>query len=142
MVIPLGVNKRRLDGLFTAGAFAEICGRLVVRSGTVGRLRAERRLGLINSAYTHNVRTRRGTGPLPCPTNNPTTQQRPFRSVSPPLLSLERRQHYATSASACIGQEMERLASLLLEAFALALDLPPTWFQDRMAGHCSALRVL
>lgn len=37
---------------------------------------------------------------------------------------------------------MESLAAQLMEAFALALDLPPSWFTDKMAGHCSALRVL
>lgn len=37
---------------------------------------------------------------------------------------------------------MESLAAQLMEAFALALDLPPSWFTEKMAGHCSALRVL
>lgn len=37
---------------------------------------------------------------------------------------------------------MESLAAQLMEAFALALALPPGWFTEKMAGHCSALRVL
>jgi isopenicillin N synthase-like dioxygenase len=37
---------------------------------------------------------------------------------------------------------MEDLAALLLRIFALALDLPPDWFQDKTDHHMSALRVL
>jgi isopenicillin N synthase-like dioxygenase len=37
---------------------------------------------------------------------------------------------------------MEDLAALLLKIFAMALDLPPTFFQDKMDHHMSALRVL
>jgi isopenicillin N synthase-like dioxygenase len=37
---------------------------------------------------------------------------------------------------------MEDLAALLLRIFAMALDLPPDWFQDKTDHHMSALRVL
>jgi isopenicillin N synthase-like dioxygenase len=37
---------------------------------------------------------------------------------------------------------MEDLAALLLKIFAMALELPPTFFQTKMDHHMSALRVL
>ena len=37
---------------------------------------------------------------------------------------------------------MERLANVLLEIFALALNLPQNWFEDKMDRHLSALRLL
>jgi isopenicillin N synthase-like dioxygenase len=39
-------------------------------------------------------------------------------------------------------REMEKLANVLLRIFAIALDLPETWFQDKIDKHMSALRIL
>jgi len=39
-------------------------------------------------------------------------------------------------------QEMEHLAGILLQIFAVALQLPRDWFEDKMDHHMSALRVL
>ncbi|KAM3569081.1 hypothetical protein VYU27_008809 [Nannochloropsis oceanica] len=45
-------------------------------------------------------------------------------------------------AIAAYYQAMETLSSSLLELFALALSLPPSFFTSLMIGHCSALRLL
>lgn len=45
-------------------------------------------------------------------------------------------------ALASYYHEMEKLADLLLRIFAIALDLPKTWFEDKMDKHMSALRIL
>ena len=37
---------------------------------------------------------------------------------------------------------MGELATKLLELFALALDLPQNWFEDKIENHQSALRLL
>ena len=37
---------------------------------------------------------------------------------------------------------MENLSGELLSAFALALQLPETWFADKVDRHCSAMRAL
>jgi len=37
---------------------------------------------------------------------------------------------------------MEDLADTLMKGFALALDLPLNFFEDKMKGHCSAMRTL
>ena len=39
-------------------------------------------------------------------------------------------------------REMEQLAGILLQIFAVALKLPRDWFHDKMDHHMSALRVL
>ena len=46
------------------------------------------------------------------------------------------------SALASYYQEMEHLASLLLQIFATALRLPREWFDDKMDHHLSALRLV
>lgn len=37
---------------------------------------------------------------------------------------------------------MEKLSANVLQAFALALDLPETWFEDKIDRHRCALRAL
>jgi len=39
-------------------------------------------------------------------------------------------------------RELEKLSSILLRLFALALHLPENWFEDKIDKHLSALRVL
>lgn len=39
-------------------------------------------------------------------------------------------------------KEMEKLSAQLLSAFAMALDLPPTWFVDKIDRHRCAMRAL
>ena len=39
-------------------------------------------------------------------------------------------------------REMEALSARLLQCFALALELPPQWFDDKTDRHRSALRAL
>lgn len=67
----------------------------------------------------------------PC---NPDAGERPRRfPAQPATFQLALENYYAA---------MEDLAALLLRIFAMALDLPPTFFQDKMDHHMSALRVL
>ncbi|CAB9507350.1 Probable 2-oxoglutarate-dependent dioxygenase [Seminavis robusta] len=66
--------------------------------------------------------------------NNPLAGMPPRRFPSQPPELQEALEEYF--------QEMEHLATTLLEIFALALDLPQDWFQNKMTRHMSALRLL
>lgn len=41
-----------------------------------------------------------------------------------------------------VVQEMEKLSEALLRCFALALDLPENWFEDKIDRHRCAVRAL